>query len=91
MMFEALEAACAKLYPELKLFIGWTHQAQNLEGQILKKVMLHGVDEGTVCLPVHDAVAVPKRLQAWAVKAMANAWTDAVGCDVRPRVKIDVA
>ena len=91
MMFEALEAACAKLYPELKLFIGWTHQAQNLEGQILKNVMLHDVDEGIVCLPVHDAVAVPKKLQAWAVKAMVNAWTDAVGCDVRPRVKIGVA
>ena len=31
-MFEALEAACAELYPELELFTGWTHQAQNLEG-----------------------------------------------------------
>lgn len=60
-MFEALEAACAELYPDLKLFIGWTHQAQNLEGQILKTVMLQGVDEGIVCIPIHDAVAVPKR------------------------------
>jgi hypothetical protein len=88
-MFEALEAACAKLYPELKLFIGWTHQAQNLEGQILKKVMLQGVDEGIVCLPVHDAIAVPKKRQLWAEQAMVNAWTDAVGCDVKPRVKVD--
>ena len=69
-MFGALEAACAELYPELELFTGWTHQAQNLEGQILKKVMLKGVDEGVVCLPVHDAVAVPKRHQLWAVKTM---------------------
>jgi hypothetical protein len=88
-MFEALEAACAKLYPDLKLFIGWTHQAQNLEGQILKKVMLQGVDEGIVCLPIHDAVAVPKRHQFWAVKTMMKTWTDAVGCDVKPRVKVD--
>jgi hypothetical protein len=88
-MFEALEAACAKLYPDLKLFIGWTHQAQNLEGQILKKVMLQGVDEGIVCLPIHDAVAVPKRHQFWAVKTMMRTWTDAVGCDVKPRVKVD--
>jgi hypothetical protein len=90
-MFEALEAACAKLYPDLKLFIGWTHQAQNLEGQILKKVMLQGVDEGIVCLPIHDAVAVPQRHQAWAEQAMVNAWTDAVGCDVKPRVKVERA
>jgi len=90
-MFEALEAACAKLYPELQLFIGWTHQAQNLEGQILKKVMLQGVDEGIVCLPIHDAIAVPKRHQFWAVKTMMRTWTDAVGCYVKPRVKVDVA
>ena len=88
-MFEALEAACAELYPDLQLFIGWTHQAQNLEGQILKKVTLQGVDEGIVCLPIHDAVAVPKKHQAWAIQAMVNAWTDAVGCDVKPRVKVD--
>ena len=88
-MFEALEAACAKLYPDLKLFIGWTHQAQNLEGQILKKVMLQGVDEGIVCLPVHDAIAVPKRHQFWAVKTMMKTWTDVVGCNVKPRVKVD--
>ena len=90
-MFEALEAACAKLYPDLKLFIGWTHQAQNLEGQILKKVMLQGVDEGIVCLPVHDAIAVPKRHQFWAVKTMMKTWTDVVGCDVKPRVKVERA
>ena len=90
-MFGALEAACADLYPELELFTGWTHQAQNLEGQILKKVMLKGVDEGVVCLPIHDAVAVPKRHQLWAVKTMISTWTDVVGCDVRPRVKVDVA
>jgi len=88
-MFEALEAACAELYPDLQFFIGWTHQAQNLEGQILKKVMLQGVDEGIVCIPIHDAVAVPKKHQAWAEQAMVNAWTDAVGCNVKPRVKID--
>ena len=88
-MFESLEAACAKLYPDLQLFIGWTHQAQNLEGQILKKVMLQGVDAGIVCLPVHDAIAVPQRHQLWAVKAMMDAWTEAVGCNVKPRLKVD--
>ena len=55
----------------------------------MKNVMLQGVDEGIVCLPVHDAVAVPQKHQAWAERAMVNAWTDAVGCDVTPRVKVD--
>lgn len=73
------------------MFIGWTHQAQNLEGQILKKVMLQGVDKTNVCLPVHDAVAVPRRRQAWAEEAIVNASTDAVGCDVNARVKVDQA
>jgi hypothetical protein len=90
-MFEALEAACAELYPDLQLFIGWTHQEQNLEGQILKKVMLQGVDEGIVCLPVRDAEALLQKHQAWAEQAMVNTWTDAVGCDAKPRVKVDKA
>ena len=90
-MFEALEAACAELYPDLQLFIGWTHQAQNLEGQILKKVMLQGVDKAIVFLPVHDAVTVQKRHQAWNEEADVNPSTDAVGNDVKPRVKVDLA
>ena len=90
-MFQALEGACSELYPELQLFIGWTHQGQNLEGQKLKNVMLKGVDESVVCLPVHDAIAVQRRHEAWAVKTMIRTWTEVVGCDVKPRVKVDVA
>ena len=87
--FNTLEAATLALYPMLKLFIGWTHQGQNLEGQILKKVMLKGVDDGVVCLPVHDAIAVQQKHELWAVKAMTTAWTEAVGCNVKPRLKVD--
>ena len=87
--FNTLEAATLALYPMLKLFIGWTHQGQNLEGQILKKVMLRGVDDGVVCLPVHDAIAVQQKHELWAVKAMTTAWTEAVGCNVKPRLKVD--
>ena len=89
--FIALESATITIYPKIKLFDGWTHQGQNLEGQILKKVMLKGVDEGVVCLPVHDAVAVQRRHEAWAVRTMISTWTDVVGCDVQPRVKVDIA
>lgn len=87
--FESLEAAFAQLYPELELFIGWGINAQNLEGQILKKVMQEGMHQGIVCLPVHDAVAVQQRHQIWAMKTMMRLWTEAVGCDVKPRFKLD--
>ena len=53
--------------------------------------MLKGIDESVVCLPIHDAVAVPKRHQLWAVKTMIRTWTEVVGCDVKSRVKVDVA
>jgi hypothetical protein len=89
--FESLEAAFAQLYPELGLFIGWGINAQNLEGQILKKVMQEGMQQGIVCLPTHDAVAVQQRHQFWAMKTMMRLWTEAVGCNVKPRLKVDRA
>jgi|TARA_B110000967_G_scaffold182170_1_gene199891 hypothetical protein len=75
--FDTLEAGTLALYPMLKLFIGWTHQGQNLEGQLLKKVMFKGVDDRIVCLPVHDAIAVQQKHELWAVKVMTTAWTKA--------------
>ena len=56
--FEVINAACRKRYPNLRLFDGFGVYAQNLEGQILKQVMLEGIKKDIVCLPVHDAVAV---------------------------------
>ena len=90
-MFQALEGACSELYAELQLYTGWTHQAQNLEGLTLKKVMFKGVDDGVVCLPVHDAIAIQRRHESWAVKTMISTSTEVVGCDVKPRVKVDKA
>ena len=57
-MFNTLEAACARLCSDPKLFIGWTHQAQNLEGQILKAYAT-GYQKRIVCLPVQNALALP--------------------------------
>ena len=68
-----------------------TNQAQNLEAQILKRVMLQGVEKDIVCLPVHDAVAVQQRHEQWAVEAMISTWSEVVGSDVKPRVKVDRA
>ena len=56
--FDVIEAAVLKRYPKLSLYTGFGVNAQSLEGQILKQVMLEGVEQGIVALPVHDAVAV---------------------------------
>ncbi len=87
--FEAFEAAALERYPKVSLFTGWTHQAQNLEGQILKDVMLKGVKENVVTLPVHDAVAVQRRHAKWAEEAMKEAWQFHAGVKFEPVLKVD--
>ena len=92
--FEAIESAALERYPKLELFTGWGLFAQNLEGQILKDVMLQGVAAGIVVLPVHDAVAVQQRHAQWAQDRMLEAWAEAVTTDgvvlaARSRLKID--
>jgi hypothetical protein len=48
--------------------------AQNLEGRILRKVMLDGIKENIFALPIHDAVAVELDHMSWACDAMRDAW-----------------
>ena len=50
-----------------------------------------GVDEGIVCLPVHDAIAVQRRNELWVVRTMISTWTEVVGCDVNPTATVDKA
>ena len=52
------------------MFEGWGLSAQNLEGAILRKVMLEGIEQGIVSLPVHDAIAVKQGDAEWAEEAM---------------------
>ena len=59
----------------LKLYDGWGIFAQNLEGAILRDVMLQGLDKGIVVLPVHDAVAVQQKHEEWAIGTMLEAWS----------------
>ena len=90
--FEKVEEATLKRYPKLSLFSGFGIHAQNLEGQILKQVMLEGVDRGIVALPVHDAVAVTQDNAKWAKEAMLRAWfehANSGGAVARSRVKVD--
>ena len=92
-LFNNLRDSTLKRYPEARLFNGFGIYAQNLEGQILKDVMLAGVKTGKVVLPVHDAVAVVQDDAEWAREEMLKAWANhanSEGGTARARVKIDL-
>ena len=80
--------AALKRFPKLQLFEGWGVYAQNFEGQILKDVILKGIKEDIVCLPVHDAVAVQQQHQDWAKEVMLETWQEHMG-GVKTKVKVD--
>ena len=63
-----------KLYPNLDLHCGFALTAMQLEGLILKDVLLRGARTGILALPIHDAVAVEFDNQEWAKDAMEDAW-----------------
>ena len=91
-LFDVIEAAALKRYPKLSLYTGFGVNAQSLEGQILKQVMLEGVEQGIVALPVHDAVAVTQDNADWAKEAMLRAWAEHANSDggvAGSRVKVD--
>jgi hypothetical protein len=74
----------------LELFSGWGIYAQNFEGQILKQVMLEGVNKDIVCLPVHDAVAVQQEHLKWAEETMLECWDRQMETSGLARVKVDL-
>ena len=63
-----------RLYPNLNLHCGFALTAIQLEGLILKDVLLRGVRAEILALPIHDAVAVEFEHQDWAQGAMEDAW-----------------
>src|SRR6056300_134568 len=69
-----IAGAFKKLYPNLDLHCGFALTAMQLEGLILKDVLLRGVRAGVLALPIHDAVAVQFDNQFWAKDAMEDAW-----------------
>ena len=88
-LFNRIHSGVQKRYPKLKLFNGWGIFAQNLEGQILKDVMLEGIKEDIVCLPVHDALAVQQQHQNWAKEVMLETWQEHLD-GVGTKVKVDM-
>lgn len=74
---KAIYKAFETIYPDVSLFskeINFGVIAQNLEGRILRKVMLRGIQENIFALPIHDAVAVELSHMSWACDAMKDAW-----------------
>jgi len=66
--------AFKKLYPKLNLHRSFALMAMQLEGLILRDVLLRGARAGILALPIHDAVAVEFNHQDWAKDAMEDAW-----------------
>ena len=87
-MFNRIHSGVQKRYPKLQLFNGWGIFAQNLEGQILKDVMLEGIKEDIVCLPVHHAVVVQQQHQGWAKEVILETWQQHLD-GVRTKVNAD--
>jgi hypothetical protein len=88
-LFEQIKQGALKRYPKLNLFDGWGMSAQNLEGAILRKVMLEGIEQGIVSLPVHDAIAVKQGDAEWAKEAMERVWGDET-LGGQTRLKVDL-
>ena len=59
-----------------------------MEGEILKDVMLAGIKEDIVCLPVHHAVVVQQQHQGWAKEVILETWQQHLD-GVRTKVNAD--
>ena len=79
--FDLLEHWMADNLPKIPLYSSWSKVAMNLEGEMLKYVMLLGVKYQTVVLPVHDAIAVKVQDVEWGKNAMHLAWFEVMGKD----------
>jgi hypothetical protein len=73
-----ITAAFSKLYPNLNLHCGFALTAMQLEGLILKHVLLNGARAGVLALPIHDAVALELKHADWAKNTMEEAWINVV-------------
>ena len=66
--------ALNKLYPKLNLYCRFALMAMQLEGLIMRKVLLRGTEAGILALPIHDAIAVEFDNQDWAKDVMEEVW-----------------
>ena len=87
--FPHIEAATLELFPQLELFTGFGVMAQALEGQILIKAILAGIEADVPMLPLHDAVVVKRKDAEVAREVLYRAWCEQVGrVFVEPRLVV---
>lgn len=91
---ERIEKTFMQRFPKIPLYVGFGTNLQSMEGAIMKAIMLRGVKDCIVTLPIHDAIAVQARHQDWAKEVMIEAWlrhARKAGCMAYPRVKASMA
>lgn len=83
--FETLESYVFNRFDRIPYYEGWSLRLMNWEGEILKQVMLEGVKNNIVALPIHDAVAVQAEHKQWAETTLKRCWNEFMnfeGCEV---------
>ena len=61
-------------YPKLNVLSGFGTHAMAHEGMILRNVMLQGVQDDVLALPIHDAIATKAIHKDWAAETMLKCW-----------------
>jgi hypothetical protein len=79
--YDSIEKWSLNRYPKLPFYKQWSQLAMNYEGEIIKEVMLRGVDSDIPVLPIHDAVAVRQSDKEWAIRTLKDVWRDHFGKD----------
>lgn len=83
---QSIYKAFQKRYPKLDLLCGYGTHAMAHEGMIMRNVLLQGVKDGVLALPIHDAIATKATDKNWARDTMLNCWAKWMAqLDVRSR------
>jgi hypothetical protein len=70
----AVSEAFNRVYKGLNLFCGFGLTAMQCEGLVMRKVLMQGITDNVIALPIHDAIAVEFDNQFWAKELMEDAW-----------------
>ena len=73
---QSIYKAFQKRYPKLDLLCGYGTHAMAHEGMIMRNVLLQGVKDDVLALPIHDAIATKTTNKTWARETMIRCWTD---------------
>ena len=77
----AMEGWLSANFSRVPLYQGISLRLMNYEGELLKQVMLKGVSDDVVVLPIHDAIAVKHSDVDWGMTTMKSAWKTLFGND----------